>query len=219
LGSDATGRNLQLAAIWNRSVDKTPPLSTENQITLSDEELVQQVRAGNETALGVLFDRYSRIVRGIGFQALRDRGEAEELVQDVFLYVHQKASLFDPARGTAKVWLIQVAYHKALDRRTYLQRRRFYDGTDIDEIEDNVKGALDIEREFTSKYVGEQLRKACSELSERQRMTIELFFFQGLTLREISQQLDESYTNVRHHYYRALQKLKACAEAVGLTKV
>jgi RNA polymerase sigma-70 factor (ECF subfamily) len=185
----------------------------------SDEDFMLGVQAHDQTALGALFDRYSRIVRGIGYQVLRDRGEAEELVQDVFLYVHEKAALFDRTRGSVKTWIIQVAYHKGLDRRTYLARRRFYDGTNLEEIEDNVRGTTDIEQELGLKFSGEQLRKAFDELSERQRMTLELFFFQGLSLREIGQQLDEPLANVRHHYYRALKRLKKSAAMRGLWKV
>lgn len=221
LGSDATGRSFPLPVMWGKANDSTSAdvyRRSETPKAPSDEELMQRVQLGDKTALGVLFDRYSRTVRGIGFQAVRDQGEAEEIVQDVFLYVHKKAALFDPSRGSAKVWLIQIAYHKALDRRTYLTRRRFYDGTDIEEVEDNVKGTSDIEQELATKFSGEQLRKAFEELSDRQRMTLELFFFQGFTLREISQQLDEPLANVRHHYYRALKKLKTCEVVARLRK-
>jgi len=193
--------------------------SSVGQNTPSDEELMLLVQSNDRNALGVLFDRYSRIIRGIGYQVLRDRGEAEELVQDVFLYVHEKSALFDRARGSTKTWLVQVAYHKALDRRTYLTRRRFYDGTNVQEIEDNVRGTTDIEQELGVKFSGEQLRKAFEVLSERQRMTLELYFFQGLSLREIAQQLDEPLANVRHHFYRALKRLRKSAAIAGLGEV
>jgi RNA polymerase sigma-70 factor, ECF subfamily len=190
--------------------------SSAGQKIPADEELMLRVQSNDQSALAMLFDRYSRIIRGIGYQVLRDRGEAEELVQEVFLYVHEKASLFDRVRGSAKTWLIQIAYHKALDRRTYLTRRRFYDGTNVEEIEDNVKGTTDIEQELGVKFSGEQLRKAFDELSERQRMTLQLFFFQGLSLREIGQQLDEPLPNIRHHFYRALKRLRKSTAIAGL---
>lgn len=172
-----------------------------------------RVKSKDNNALGVLFDRHSRMVRGIGYQVLQDGGEAEELVQDVFLYVHQKAALFDPERGSTKTWLVQIAYHKALDRRTYLSRRHFYDGTDVEQIEDNISAAVNIEQELGAKLLGEQLRTVFGELSERQRLTLELFFFRGLSLREISRHLDEPLANIRHYYYRGLKKLRTSAGA------
>ena len=178
-----------------------------------------RIQSGDPSAFSTFFDRYIRIVRGIAYQVLRDRAEAEELAQEVFLYIHQKARLFDASRGSAKAWLVQVAYHKAFDRRAYLSRRRFYDGTDFGEIGDNVEGTFDIEQKLDAHLGGRHLRKAFEQLTERQRTTLELFFFQGFNLREISQQLDEPLENVRHHYYRALKKLKTSAALAGLRKV
>jgi RNA polymerase sigma-70 factor (ECF subfamily) len=205
--------------MWGRAEDSSSEISSAGEVTPSDEALMERVQTNDRAALALLFDRHSRMVRGIGYRVLRERGEAEELMQDVFLYIQEKAALFDPTRGTAKTWLVQVAYHKALDRRTYLRRRRFYDGTDLEEIEDNVKGAIDIEQELGNKFSGEHLRKAFGELPERQRMTLELFFFQGLTLREVAQQLDEPLANVRHHFYRALKKLKKSAAIACLREM
>lgn len=205
--------------MWGKTEDSSSEASSPAEASPSDEALMLGVQSNDRTALGVLFDRHCRMVRGIGYRVLRDRGEAEELMQDVFLYIQEKAVLFDAARGTVKTWLVQVAYHKAFDRRTYLKRRGFYDGTDLEEIEDNVKGTTDIEQELGNKFSGEQLRKAFGELPERQRMTLELFFFQGLSLRKVAQQLDQPLTNVRHHFYRGLKKLKKSATIANLREM
>src|SRR5215472_15295974 len=127
--------------MWGRAVDSSSETFQSSEASASDEVLMQLVQSNDRAALGALFDRHFKMVRGIGYRVLRDRGEAEELMQDLFLYIQEKASLFDPSRGNVKTWLVQVAYHKAFDRRTYLKRRGFYSGTDLEEIEDNVKGA------------------------------------------------------------------------------
>jgi len=68
-----------------------------------DDELMGRLRTNDATALDLLFDRYSRLVLGIALRVLRDYGEAEDVVQEVFFHVFQKASLFDPQKGSAKV--------------------------------------------------------------------------------------------------------------------
>ena len=94
---------------------------------LTDEEVMAHVQAGHDDALAVLFDRYHRLVLSIAFKILRDLGEAEDTTQAVFLKIYQVSAQFDPSRGTTKAWLIQYAYHRSLNRRLYLKRRKFYD--------------------------------------------------------------------------------------------
>ena len=98
---------------------------------------MMQVQGGDEGALGQLFDRHAQTVLGIGMRVLRDPGEAQELVQDVFLQVYQKRHLFDPEKGTARAWLLQTAYHKAFDRREYLQFRRFYENQNLEDYSES----------------------------------------------------------------------------------
>ena len=75
----------------------------------SDEELLQQVgRRGDREALAILFRRYATMVRALAERILRDPAEAQDLVQEVFLFVLRKASLFDPSRGPARSWLGQM---------------------------------------------------------------------------------------------------------------
>lgn len=94
---------------------------------LTDEEIMAHVQAGHDDALTVLFDRYHRLVVSVAFKILRDLGEAEDVTQIVFLEIYKAAAQFDPSRGTTKVWLMQYAYHRSMNRRLYLKRRKFYD--------------------------------------------------------------------------------------------
>jgi RNA polymerase sigma-70 factor, ECF subfamily len=174
----------------------------------SDEHLMARLQARDKRALDVLFDRYARLVFGIGHRILRDYGEAEELVQEAFLYVFQSAGLFDPAKGRARAWIVQAAYHRALNRREYLANRRFYVGTDSAAPTDALRGDTDLDREIAAKLDRVQLEKAFRELPEKQRRTLSLFFFEGLSLKEISTRTEEPLGNVRHHYYRGLDNLR-----------
>jgi RNA polymerase sigma-70 factor, ECF subfamily len=176
-----------------------------------DARLISRVAAGHPSALGHLIDRYSRLVMRIAVRILHDYGEAEEIMQEVFLYIHQKAAWFDASKGTGRGWIVQLAYHRAFDRWTYLNRRGFYSGTDAGFMADTLLGSTDLDREVGLRLNRAQLEKAFEELPERQRHTLELFYFEGLDLREISERLGEPLGNVRHHYYRGLKKLQKSA--------
>lgn len=178
---------------------------------ISDEDLIARVAMKDGGALSLLLDRYSRLVMRITLRILHDEGESEEVVQDVFFSVHQRAALFDPLKGTGRGWIVQLAYHRAFDRRAYLKRRGFYGGTDVASVADILAGGIDLDQEIGSRLSRAQLEKAFEELPKRQRQTLELFYFEGLELREIAERLGEPLTNIRHHYYRGLKKLQKSA--------
>jgi RNA polymerase sigma-70 factor, ECF subfamily len=166
------------------------------------------MQAKDLKGLELLYTRYSRLVFGIAFRILNDKSEAEEVVQEAFLSLYEKAMLFDPAKGSAKGWLVQVAFSRARDRRSHLLRRGFYSGTDIESLDDTLQEQSDVEREVGVKIDFSHLLSAFEELTEMQQKTLELFYFQGMELREISQRLNEPLGNVRHHFYRGLERLR-----------
>jgi RNA polymerase sigma-70 factor (ECF subfamily) len=180
---------------------------------LSDERLMERLRVEDAEALDILFSRHSRLVYSIALRILHDAGEAEEVVQECFLYVYSKASGFEPSRGTFRVWIVQVAYSRARDRRAHLARRGYYVNLDIDseEIENVVEVAANVEREVGARLDLKRLQRAFDDLSEVQRRTLQLFYFEGFDMREISEKLSEPLGNVRHHFYRGLEKLRRSA--------
>ena len=179
----------------------------------SDEKLINLLRAGDKSALNTLFSRYANLVYSIAFRILQEVGEAEDAVQESFLYLFRKASLFDSSRGSAKVWIIQIAYSRSLDIRTHLRRKRFYQRTDIDTLgphEDLVEHG-DMEREIEARLDFGRLSAGFDELTEIQRETLKLFYFEEIDLREISERLHEPLGNIRHHFYRGLERLRKSA--------
>src|SRR5580692_3198028 len=94
---------------------------------LNDEALMLRLQLGHHDALAVLFDRYHLLVMTIALRILRDAGEAEDLMQAVFLEVFRSSAQFDSAKGTTKVWLLQYAYHRSFNRRHYLSLRGLYE--------------------------------------------------------------------------------------------
>jgi len=154
----------------------------------------------------LLFDRYSRLIRGTAYKILGDPNEAEDVLQDVFLYLHRKSELFDPSKSSIKAWIVRITVSRALDRKIYLARRGFYAIPDVDfrQLRENTDLEHQIEATLHRKY----LEKAFSDLTYRQRRTIEFFYFEGLNLTDISERLCEPLGSVRHHLYRGLERLR-----------
>jgi len=98
----------------NLGVSSAAPHTT---VDVPDETLLAKIANGEEEALAHLFRRYARSVYSVGHRVLRDSAEAEDFVQEVFLYVHRRTQLFDPSKGSARSWIFQVAYTQAFIRR------------------------------------------------------------------------------------------------------
>ena len=91
----------------------------------ADIELLRRVSAGDEAALASLYDRHRGILFGLLLRILKRRGEAEDVLQEVFIQVWQRAGDFDPARGRPFTWLVTIARSRAIDRlRTIDARER-----------------------------------------------------------------------------------------------
>lgn len=214
MGSSASDGLFPGASTWAEAREGTD--ASASLTPLDDAALMSRVKAGDEAALGELLDRYARLILGIGHRILRDSGEAQELVQDVFLQIFRKSQLFDPQRGTFRTWLIRVACSRALNRRQYLNLRRFYDDRNLDDYVEVFQATTNLEYQAHLRQCGLVLERAFAELNEKQRKTLELYFFEGYTLREISGQLNDSLGNVRHYYYRALEKLRSNLRVHGM---
>jgi RNA polymerase sigma-70 factor, ECF subfamily len=176
----------------------------------TDEALMGRIIDGNQDALGCLFQRYVGLIQGIATRILRDAAEAEDLVQEFFLFIQRHCSIFDSSKSSARSWLVHMAYQRAIDRRRYLATRQFYAAAGIDGRAERLVGNPTAEQDYSPEAVFGRngLTKVLEALSEDQRETLRLHFFEGYTLAEVGTKLGQPIGNVRHHYYRALQKLR-----------
>jgi RNA polymerase sigma-70 factor (ECF subfamily) len=201
-------RKLDLGVANRESADDVP-----------DEILLAKIASGEEEALAHVFRRYARTVVSVGRTVLRNSAEAEDLVQEVFLYVHRKIRLFDPTKGSARSWIFQVAYTQAFIRRRQLQSQGFYSsattGTIAEASDLNAQGTR---YDFTVEgcFGRNGWKKLWDSLTESQRETLRLHFYEGCTFTEIAERLGQSYVNIRHHYYRGLEKLRKHADENAL---
>ena len=176
---------------------------------LSDAELSVALLSGCNDALAILFERYSRLVFHIARNIVKDEGEAEETVQQVFFDLFRAIRQFRPELGSFKTWLLQFAYHRSINRREHLSANRFYTSEELDEtilrqILDGTQYALRLAPLETAHLITQML----ATLKPRQRRVIELTYFEGLTAEEIATQLGEKASNVRHVLYKGLSVLR-----------
>ena len=177
-----------------------------------DEILLAQICEGDKEALTTLFRRFARVVYAVAFRILRDAAEAEDLLQDVFLFIFRKCAIFDSSKSTARSWIVQMTYHRAIDRRRYLQSRHHYTQVEIYEeaaqIPDPRSRAASYDDSIEAILGAKDCQRIFESLSVDQRETIRLVFFDGYTFEEIATKLGQSLGNVRNHYYRGLERIR-----------
>lgn len=187
---------------------RAPELTDGNQST--DEDLL--IRAcSDQKALGLLFARYARIVRGTAYRILRDASEADDLLQDIFVLIQRLCGNFDPSRGSARAWILQMTYRRAISRRRYLTSRHFYSHQELDEFAVGLAGrqaGVKAENTVDGSLPKKDFRELFQELSEDQRQALSLRFVEGYTLPEIAEKMGQSRANIKNHYFRGLERLR-----------
>lgn len=177
---------------------------------ITDESIMICVQQGDSGALASLFGRYAGLVRGVSIRILRDEAEADDLVQELFLFVHREAGVYDISKSTVRSWMVQMTYRRAISRWRYLNARGHYKNAELDCCVPGFAGAATptYDSSIEALFGREGLKKVMGELTAEQHETLRLHFYEGYTLGEIGKKLGQSVGNVRHHYYRGLEKLR-----------
>lgn len=172
----------------------------------TDGELLARIAARDDAALGVLYDRYSGLAFGLAYRVLRDRGQAEDVVQEAFLSVWRRAATFDAGKGSARGWLMSVVHNASIDRR----RGRFRHQQDEVDIEDHAWRLADddVWSDVSRQLDREQVRQALDEIPKEQRETLELAYFGGLTQAEIAEKTGEPLGTVKSRARLGLRRLE-----------
>jgi RNA polymerase sigma-70 factor (ECF subfamily) len=181
-----------------------------NRDEVPDEVLLAQISTGDQEALAMLFRRYARLVWSVAERIVRNKAEADDLLQDVFLLIQRRATVFDSSKGTARSLIVHMTYQRALSRRRYLNARHFQAPIEAEEqaVKIPAPPSPSYAESIEAHFGRERLQEAMSEMSGDQLETLRLYFIGGFTFEEIAAKLGQSTGNVRHHYYRGLQGLR-----------
>ncbi|MFY9559915.1 MAG: sigma-70 family RNA polymerase sigma factor [Terriglobales bacterium] len=171
-----------------------------NAIT-SDLALVTAIRAGDQSAMATLYDRYSSIVYSVALRVLQDTGGAEDVLQDIFMQLWRNPGVFDASRGNMAAWLAVIARNRSIDA---LRRRRPQD--DIENVFVSVEPDLASEAERSRAM--EKIRGALQAMSLPQRSALEMAYFEGLTHAEIAEKTGEPLGTIKTRIRTGLISLR-----------
>ncbi len=172
-----------------------------------DAALVEQMTAGDESALAALYDRYAGVLYGLLVRILKDTHAAEEVLQDLFLQLWRTASRYDASRGSMTAWLMVIARNRAISRLRRGNRHAVADDAEGFLLE-NLPAAGNLEEEAARLQMATRLRAAMASLPGEQREALELAYFEGMTQTEIAERTGAPLGTVKSRVRAALQSLK-----------
>lgn len=176
---------------------------------VSDEAIIIRLQKKDIGALGLLYRRYARLVYSVCSRILRDSSEAEDLVHEVFLSLYRRCRSFDPAKGSARSWLLQLTYHKCFDWRDYLKARHGYGQGSGEEDVPASHPQLTQDSDPADLIIwNPRMKAAFRSLSKEQQLTLKLYYFKGYTFQEVAEELGYSYGNAKNHFYRGMDRLR-----------
>lgn len=172
-------------------------------------DLLARVAKRERPAFEQLYDRYSNILYATAMKFLKEDADAQDVVQDVFIQIWDKAKLYDPAKGKPLTWALTLTRNRSIDRIRAIQRRtRLRDDFEKETVVDESEGVREALSGVDASEKSQILRDAVGRLSPEQRNVIELAFFSGFTQSEIADRLGEPLGTIKARARRGLMKLK-----------
>jgi RNA polymerase sigma-70 factor (ECF subfamily) len=174
-------------------------------------EVRARLVAGDEAALGEVYDQFSSFVHGLALRVIGDARAAEDITQDVFVCVWEKPAAFEPGRGSLRTWLATLAHRRAVDyvRREEARRRRAQ--------RDANRSATtpDVEEMAIALVTAERVRTALDTLPDEQRQAIHLAYFGGKTYRQVAEVLGIPEGTAKSRLRLGLRRIAMALEAEG----
>jgi RNA polymerase sigma-70 factor (ECF subfamily) len=176
---------------------------------LSDETLLLLIARTQENALSELYDRYGRLVYSVALNTLSDSTRAEEVTQDVFERVWEKANTYSAGQGRVVTWLTSIARHRSIDIFRHYRSHHEDQLVTWDETEMvNLPDKQNVEWEADLAERTRRIRWAVSQLPSEQRQALGMAFFQSMSHPEIASALGEPLGTVKTRIRLGMQKLR-----------
>jgi RNA polymerase sigma-70 factor (ECF subfamily) len=173
---------------------------------VDDTTMLTRIGQRDENAMEAVFRRYSGPVYSVALRVLRDTGQAEDILQEVFLQLWRKPAAFVQNRGSLGAWLVVIARNRAID---VLRRRKPSDSVDDVVLTSPINVADEAERNIAMQRV----RAVIANLPEEQRRTLDLAYFEGLSHTEIASRTGDPLGTVKTRIRQALITLRKALEA------
>jgi len=180
-----------------------------------DAELARRLKAREPHAMSDLYDRYGRIAFSLIYRIVRNTAATEDLVQETFLRVWNRAQSFDQQRGSLGPWVLTVARNRAIDYLRSIDGRMSAGSMELDRLE-NPALFSDFEDSALSMDRTRRLKSAFEKLSPNQRMVIELAYFEGLSQTEMAERMKQPLGTVKTWVRSALKALREELSGVAI---
>ena len=169
-----------------------------------------RIAGGDRGALQLLYRDTSAKLFAVCVRILRDEGEAEDVLQDVYTAVWQRAGTFDPARASPITWLVAIARNRSIDRlRSGAMAARTRTMEEADDVSDNAPNAL---AQIESLQEERRLTDCLGELEPRHAVAIRFAFLDGMTYDELARRMDVPLGTMKSWIRRSLLRLRECLE-------
>ncbi|MGH9221623.1 MAG: sigma-70 family RNA polymerase sigma factor [Vicinamibacterales bacterium] len=175
-----------------------------------DQDMLRRIAAGESAALGELYDRYGSQSYGLALRIVGNAGDAEEIVQDVFLHVWRQSERYDPARATPIGWILMLTRSRAIDR---LRARKSRPPVGPGDLDWGLEPAHNQEMAAITRETATRVKAELDALPDPMRQAVELAYYDGLTHSEIAEQLQEPLGTVKTRLRSALIRLRATLKA------
>ncbi len=173
-----------------------------------DRNLAERLKRGEPPAMAELYDRYGKLAYSVIYRIVRDVGVAEELVQEAFLRVWNRAQGFDAERGALGPWLLAVARNRAIDYVRSSGGKMARGSLELAHAEQQPSVFVNFEAEVLSQDRARRVRGALDRLNENQRHVIELAYFEGLSQSEMAERMGQPLGTVKTWVRTALKNLR-----------
>ena len=173
----------------------------------SDRELAERLQRRETQAMADLYDRFGRLVYSVIYAIVHDTGIAEDLLQETFLRIWNRAAGFDAERGALGPWLLTVARNRAIDHIRSAGARNSKNALELEDREHKSQ-ELGAEIDLQNKDQAKVIRAAMDRLTENQRRVIELAYYEGLSQTEMAEKLGEPLGTIKTWVRGALKKLR-----------
>jgi RNA polymerase sigma-70 factor (ECF subfamily) len=174
----------------------------------NDVELLRSISEGDRYAFSRFYDQYSKLLFSIAFHILNDQKEAEDVLQEVFVLIWDKAGTYHSRLGKPSSWAVALTRNKAIDYIRANQRRSKLAEQAATEMSVNSPGSATANESVRGRENAELIGSAVADLPEDQRQAIEMAFFSGLTQNEISETLKEPLGTIKARIRRGMLKLR-----------
>ena len=171
----------------------------------TDHELIDRIKNRDKPAFKEIYSRFSQAVFNLAFRMLGNRGDAEEVVQDIFLQVWNKAPTYDRGRGAVSTWIINIARSRSIDKLRTLGYRNKNTEINEEKMSSNSDFSRILEDREEMKNV---IEKALDKLPDTQRAAIEIVYFEGLTHIEAAEELNEPVGTIKTRIRLGVIKIK-----------